>query len=176
MSWNCVRADVARNENSKTFLKKSRNTFWISNACWNQGCQMVCFQTKNPNLGKFWRVLQWKIMVFFMDTWSIFTAFCYILWTFGIVRGNLVYYFPFWYFVPRKIWQPWLELIFLNFKRSNSFAGRHHWQLFLILKRIQNYKCSTRTLIYTDWCLCTFCFPDILSRHLSWYVLRASSF
>jgi hypothetical protein len=21
-----------------------------------QGCQMVCFQTKNPNLGKFWRV------------------------------------------------------------------------------------------------------------------------
>jgi hypothetical protein len=24
----------------------------------SQGCQMVCFQTKNPNLGKFWRVLQ----------------------------------------------------------------------------------------------------------------------
>jgi hypothetical protein len=22
-----------------------------------QGCQMVCFQTKNPNLGKFWRIL-----------------------------------------------------------------------------------------------------------------------
>jgi hypothetical protein len=21
-----------------------------------QGCQMVCFQTKNPNLSKFWRV------------------------------------------------------------------------------------------------------------------------
>jgi hypothetical protein len=21
----------------------------------HQGCQMVCFQTKNPNLGKFWR-------------------------------------------------------------------------------------------------------------------------
>jgi hypothetical protein len=36
-----------------------------------QGCQMVCFQTKNPNLGKFWRVLQWKILVYFMDTWSI---------------------------------------------------------------------------------------------------------
>jgi hypothetical protein len=28
-----------------------------------QGCQMVCFQTKNPNLGKFWRVLQWKMFV-----------------------------------------------------------------------------------------------------------------
>jgi hypothetical protein len=36
-----------------------------------------------------------------------FTVFCYILWTFGMVRGNLVYFFPFWYFVPRKIWQPW---------------------------------------------------------------------
>jgi hypothetical protein len=24
-------------------------------------CQMVYFQTKNPNLGKFWRVLQWKM-------------------------------------------------------------------------------------------------------------------
>jgi hypothetical protein len=27
----------------------------------NQGCQMVCFQTKNPTLGKFWSVLQWQI-------------------------------------------------------------------------------------------------------------------
>jgi hypothetical protein len=23
----------------------------------DQGCQMVSFQTKNPNLGKFWRAL-----------------------------------------------------------------------------------------------------------------------
>jgi hypothetical protein len=35
-----------------------------------------------------------------------FTDFCCILWTVGIVRGNLVYFSPFWYFVPRKIWQP----------------------------------------------------------------------
>jgi hypothetical protein len=33
-----------------------------------------------------------------------FTAFCwYILWTFSISRGNLIF---FWSFVPRKIWQP----------------------------------------------------------------------
>jgi hypothetical protein len=38
--------------------------------------------------------------------WVHFTVFCYILWTFGIVRGNLVYFSPFRYFVPRKIWQP----------------------------------------------------------------------
>jgi hypothetical protein len=36
-----------------------------------------------------------------------FTVYCYILRTFGTVRYKLVYFFPFWYSVPRKIWQPW---------------------------------------------------------------------
>jgi hypothetical protein len=35
-----------------------------------------------------------------------FTVFCYILNTFGIVRGNLVYFFSFWYFVPQKSGNP----------------------------------------------------------------------
>jgi hypothetical protein len=30
-----------------------------------QGCQMVCFQTKNPNLGKFFRASE-KNLVYFM--------------------------------------------------------------------------------------------------------------
>jgi hypothetical protein len=64
-----------------------------------QGCQMVCFQTKNPSLGKFCRVLLWKILVYFMTIWSV-------LWPFGIFCGTLVYFSPFWYFGPRKIWQP----------------------------------------------------------------------
>jgi hypothetical protein len=34
------------------------------------GCQMVCFQTKNTNLGKFWRVLRWKTLVYFEVIWS----------------------------------------------------------------------------------------------------------
>jgi hypothetical protein len=41
--------------------------------------------------------------------WSlspIYILAFYILWTFGVVRGNLVYFFLFWYFAPRKIWQP----------------------------------------------------------------------
>jgi hypothetical protein len=38
-----------------------------------------------------------------------FTVFCYILLTFGIVRGSLVYFPLFWCFVPRKIWQPWFN-------------------------------------------------------------------
>jgi hypothetical protein len=67
---------------------------------------MVCFQTINPNLGKFWRVLQWKMLVYFMDTWSILRSFCYILWTFGLVRGILVYFSPFWYFAPKKSGNP----------------------------------------------------------------------
>jgi hypothetical protein len=35
-----------------------------------------------------------------------FTAKWYILWLFGTFGGYLVYFFPFWYVVPRKIWQP----------------------------------------------------------------------
>jgi hypothetical protein len=31
-----------------------------------QGCQMVYFQTKNPILGKFGRVLLWNILLYFM--------------------------------------------------------------------------------------------------------------
>jgi hypothetical protein len=31
---------------------------------------MVRFHTKNPNLGKFWSVLLWKILVYFMTIWS----------------------------------------------------------------------------------------------------------
>jgi hypothetical protein len=38
-----------------------------------------------------------------------FTVFCYILLALGKVRGNLIYFIPFWYFVPRKIWQPCLQ-------------------------------------------------------------------
>jgi hypothetical protein len=51
-----------------------------------QGCQMAYFQTKNPNLGKFWRLLQWKMGVI----WSI-------LWPFGLFYGRLVYFMDIWY-------------------------------------------------------------------------------
>jgi hypothetical protein len=58
-----------------------------------QGCQMVCFQTKNPNFGKFCRVLQWKILVYFMTIWSILRPF-------GIFYGHLVYFAVIWYIFP----------------------------------------------------------------------------
>jgi hypothetical protein len=41
-----------------------------------QGCQMVHFQTKNRNLGKFWSVLQLKICIKYL---VYFTAVFYIL-------------------------------------------------------------------------------------------------
>jgi hypothetical protein len=57
-----------------------------------QGCQMASFQTKNPNLGKFWRSLEWKMLVYFYDHQEYLTAIWYvylmdiwyILWSFGI--------------------------------------------------------------------------------------------
>jgi hypothetical protein len=44
---------------------------------------MVCFQTQNPNLGKFCRALEWKMLVYFMVIWNILRSF-------GIFYGNLV--------------------------------------------------------------------------------------
>jgi hypothetical protein len=37
----------------------------------SQGCQMALFQTKNPDLDKFWRVLQWKMLVYLMAIWYV---------------------------------------------------------------------------------------------------------
>jgi hypothetical protein len=59
-----------------------------------QGCQMVCFQTKNRNLGKFWMVLLWKILLYFVTTWSI-------LQPLEIFYGHLVYFVVIWYISPR---------------------------------------------------------------------------
>jgi hypothetical protein len=49
---------------------------------------MVYFQTKNPNLGKFWRALELKVLLFII--WSI-------LQPFGIFYGHLVYFMDIWY-------------------------------------------------------------------------------
>jgi hypothetical protein len=63
---------------------------------------MVYFQTKNPNLCKFWWVLQWMMSVYSMAMRSIFLPFYghlvyfvvigYILWSLGIFCGHLVYF------------------------------------------------------------------------------------
>jgi hypothetical protein len=47
---------------------------------------MVCFQTKNANLGQFWKAFDWKVFMHFMAIWNIF-------WRFGIFYDHLVHFF-----------------------------------------------------------------------------------
>jgi hypothetical protein len=56
----------------------------------HQGCQMVYFQAKNPNLGKFWRVVKWKMFGLFKTFWSILRLF-------GIFCSHLVCFVAVWY-------------------------------------------------------------------------------
>jgi hypothetical protein len=56
----------------------------------DQGCQMVFFHTKNPNLDKFRRVLDWKLLIYLM-------AILNILQTFGIFYDHLVQFVFIWY-------------------------------------------------------------------------------
>jgi hypothetical protein len=58
---------------------------------------MVCFQTKNPNLGKFWRTFQWNELEYFMSIWPILQrlgivygilgTFCSVLVRYGINKN-----------------------------------------------------------------------------------------
>jgi hypothetical protein len=95
---------------------------------------MAYFRTKNPELGWFWRALQWKMLVYYLAIWSIYgylvycVAILYIVWPFGLFFCYLVYCVAIWYIVwpfgklngylvyfsrfgmyvaPRKIWQLW---------------------------------------------------------------------
>jgi hypothetical protein len=60
----------------------------------SRGCQMVYFHTKNSNLGKFWRVFQWKLLVpIFYDELVYLTAISYIF----VYCGYLVCFMVIWY-------------------------------------------------------------------------------
>jgi hypothetical protein len=39
----------------------------------DRGCQMVYLHIKNPNLGKFWRALEWKMFLYFIAILSSFS-------------------------------------------------------------------------------------------------------
>jgi hypothetical protein len=58
---------------------------------------------QNLKLGIF-GALEWIIVVYFTTIW-------YTLKPFSIYCGHLVYFLPFWYIVPRNIWQPWYTYI-----------------------------------------------------------------
>jgi hypothetical protein len=93
-----------------------------ANACscfssYLQGCQMVCFQTQNPNLGKFWSPLHklenvnifYGHLEYFNEVWEI-------LWPFGTFCIHLVHFPGFWYHEPIKIWQLCVEPQWLPWK------------------------------------------------------------
>jgi hypothetical protein len=65
----------------------------FTRVCMYQGCWMVYFQTKNSNLGKFWRTLEWKMLIYFtaiVQPLGIFYDHSVIY----IVVGALVYFSP----------------------------------------------------------------------------------
>jgi hypothetical protein len=97
-----------------------------------------CFQTKNPNLGKFWRVLLWKIIPYFMTIWSILRPL-------EIFFGHLVYFveiwsfYPFWYFGPRKIWQSFpLQIPTYRYNKTEANAN--------VMSQITRYRCTVHII------------------------------
>jgi hypothetical protein len=74
---------------------------------------MVYFQTKNPTLGKFKMVLQWKMLAFLWPFCLLYgqnDTFLQIIY-YILVHFVVIWYISprFWYVVARKIWQPWLK-------------------------------------------------------------------
>jgi hypothetical protein len=74
-----------------------------------------------------------------MEDFGIIMGIWTILRPFGILNGQfyayLVYFFPFWYVVPRQIWQPLMTSAhqtnapFLTFtSNSNKWLEWHHHQ------------------------------------------------
>jgi hypothetical protein len=53
------------------------------------------FSNQKSKFGKMWEGLAMEDVGIFYGHLVHFTVFCYILWTFGIVRGNLVYFSTF---------------------------------------------------------------------------------
>jgi hypothetical protein len=57
----------------------------------NQGCQIVYFQTKKPNMDKFWRVLRMEKVGIFFGHLVHFMAIRYLFWPFSNLVDNLVH-------------------------------------------------------------------------------------
>jgi hypothetical protein len=101
-----------------------------------QGCQMVYFQTKNPTLGKFWRALDWKMLICIMPIWNI-------LWTFGIFYDHLV---QFWKALDWKMLMYFIA-IWIIYGHSGYF--RTIWYIFPVL--VSWTKKNLATLLSLCW-------------------------
>jgi hypothetical protein len=75
---------------------------------------MVSYQTQNDNLGKFWRALDWKLLIYFVPIWNI-------LETFGIFYDHLVHFVFIWYIFP----------VLVSFTKKNLATLCYSWSGFL---------------------------------------------
>jgi hypothetical protein len=77
------------------YVSGIRQIFYSARASFDQGCQMVYFQAKNPNWCKFCRALKLKMLAIYLyGHLEYFTAIWYIWWPFGTV--SII-----WYIFPR---------------------------------------------------------------------------
>jgi hypothetical protein len=84
----------------------------------NQGCQMVYFQTQNPNLGKYLRALDWKMLIYFIAIWNILRTLGYFM-TIWYILCSFVTFFRFWVSCTKQIWQPCIYLTYENEENPN---------------------------------------------------------
>jgi hypothetical protein len=94
----------------------------------HQGCQMFVFKPKIQIWVNFGGSCNGRWWCIFYGHLVHFTVFCYILSTFGIVRGNMYgIFFPFWYFVPRTIWQPCSpQILYCSVATKGSISAGFH--------------------------------------------------
>jgi hypothetical protein len=127
----------------------------------DQGCQMVYFQTKNPNLSPFWRALDWKIWIYFMAIWNILRTswifydhlvhFVFVLCSFGTIfpvlisctEKNLATLQP---IVSRYLLWPWADFVIPVFwlgaigsKINRTHFFQDGWIKFPSKARAQNF-------------------------------------
>jgi hypothetical protein len=82
------------------------------------------FSNQKSQFGKVLEGLAMENLGIFFDHLVYFTAIGNILWPFGIFCGNLVYFSPFWYFGPRKIWHTWSRA-----NQIKSISGKSHFNI-----------------------------------------------
>jgi hypothetical protein len=89
-----------------TFFKTRKfELFWLRQRAggqwtWKQGCQIVYFQTKNPNLGNFLRALDCKLYICMCVHMKYFLSIWNILYPFRIFYDHLVHFVFIWYIFP----------------------------------------------------------------------------
>jgi hypothetical protein len=107
VSFQMLRLLVSRHNGAETPLscsnKRSKHFFSLT----HQGCQMAYLRNKNAIFGICTlEGLETENVGIFSVHLGQFMTMWFILWPFGIFCCLWVYFVPFWYVLPRNIWQP----------------------------------------------------------------------